>query len=100
MNQHPKLTEFKFTNFQLNYLHYIVYIHNNELLRSWVKLERTHKGKTWENYLLDILESTDNCGNKLIQTAVIWNNKEALEILMRFYNRQHNDDTRNEVGKF
>lgn len=82
----------------MNYLHYIVYIHNNDLLRSCITLDKTHHGRCILLILIDILESTDIEGNKLIQTAVICNNKEALDILLKFYSSINPDNTAHEVG--
>jgi len=37
IEKHPDLDNFEFTNFKMNYLHYIVYTHNNELLRTCLR---------------------------------------------------------------
>mmetsp|Transcript_8021 Transcript_8021/g.9100 ORF Transcript_8021/g.9100 Transcript_8021/m.9100 type:complete len:225 (+) Transcript_8021:55-729(+) len=88
LNDFPTLSSMKFTNFQMNYLHYIVFIHNNSLLLSCLSLKALHK---------DILDSTDNCGNKLLHTAILCNNKEALGILLDFYKRNYKSSANDET---
>ena len=70
---YPELDKMKFTNFQYDYLHYIVLINNNKLLKSWVKHSPSRS---------KISESVTKSGNKLIHTAIDWQNIFAAQLIL------------------
>ena len=43
MNEYPEIDDLEFTNFKLNYLNYIIFTHNNELLEAYIKTRHPSK---------------------------------------------------------
>mmetsp|Transcript_29276 Transcript_29276/g.25890 ORF Transcript_29276/g.25890 Transcript_29276/m.25890 type:complete len:258 (-) Transcript_29276:72-845(-) len=70
---HPHIISMKFTNSGLDFLHYIVFVHNNPLFKSCIRSSNL-KGK--------ILDSQLQNGNKLIHTAIDNHNQFVVELLL------------------
>lgn len=90
--KHPHLMIFKFTNLKLNFVEYIIHIHNNALLDSWLQVKEvkefidlknaekeSNRPPTAPSHRLRIEDQPDE--TDLLHTAYKWRNSKAIEIL-------------------